>query len=116
MMTKRFLAALLAVTTVTTTIAVSVSPSYAAGPFVLSKQGNDKDFPTWHFGKATKLCIKNLNRSKTAGVTITPKAGGNQSERISVSAKKTKCINRQWGGAIINVANSSGPSVEVWTQ
>jgi hypothetical protein len=116
MITKRFLTALLAVTTVTTTIAVSISPSHAAGPYTFYEQGNDRDFPTWHLGQATKLCVKNLHSSKTAVVTVNPKVGGNQKERISVSAKKIKCINRHWAGAIINVINSNGTPVEVWSR
>ena len=116
MLKKGLLSGLLAVTTAMTTIAVNVMPSYAAGPYQLNQRGNDTDFPTWHAGKSTKLCVKNLDGGKSALVTVNVKAGGNHGEEVKVSRGKTKCINRYWAGAYINVVNSGETSVEVWTE
>lgn len=88
-------------------------PAKADGPYKLSERGNDRSFPTWQVGKSTKLCVENLDGGKSASVTVN---AGDAQEQVTVFPRATKCIDRHWAGIRINVVNSRGPSVKVWTE
>ncbi|MBI4785293.1 MAG: hypothetical protein HY785_28895 [Oscillatoriophycideae cyanobacterium NC_groundwater_1537_Pr4_S-0.65um_50_18] len=87
----------------------------AAGPYELRERGNDQDFPTWHVGRGTRLCVQNLDSQNSASVKVQAKAAA-PPEEIEVPASETRCIDRGWGGAIVNVANVRGIPVRVWTE
>jgi len=93
----------------------SASSALASGPYELIQRGNDQDFPTWHAGRTTKLCVENLHKEKPAAVKVQAKAAAGP-EEIEVPGGETKCIDRGWAGAIVNVVNVREVPVKVWTE
>lgn len=41
-----------------------------AGPNRLDAAGNNVSFPTWAFGKSTKLCVRSLDPNNYGAVTV----------------------------------------------
>ena len=88
-----------------------------AGPNRLDAAGNNVSFPTWAFGKSTKLCVRSLDPNNYGAVTV--QCGDAAAEQLGCGGGQSNCIDREWGGAYVNVVNSRNDMtvpVDVWTE
>ena len=88
-----------------------------AGPYTLNPEQGWGGIPTWHLGKSTKLCVQNLDASRSGQVYIkSSDASTPASEYVEVAPGGTTCIERYWAGIPINANNSGFTRVQVWTE
>ncbi len=90
-----------------------------AGPNTLQQHGNNVDYPTWGFGRTTKLAVQSLDPNHYATVTVHAGPLQTSSEDVGTTGGGTTVIERSWGGFPINVANSRNDRnvpVRVWTE
>jgi hypothetical protein len=79
----------------------------------LPNYGDNIDFRTWIFG-TTQLCVENIGG--TDGEAKVYAWVTSASEVVRVNPGGTECINRWWGGNLINVSNNSSSPLVVWTR
>jgi hypothetical protein len=73
--------------------------------------GQSTTFPTWKGEKNTRLCIRIERRGVIQG-SVQINAGANQ-EIVATKWGKTTCIERKWGGIMIEVIGRT--PMMVWT-
>ena len=82
-----------------------------AGPNRLDP-GESVEFPTWALGRSTRLCGKTVGRGQASKVRVN---AGSADEYFDVNNDGESCIDRNWAGIKIGVANAGDNVVEVWT-
>lgn len=105
-----FFTLLLGVAMITPIPLIATVQSARAAAAVYLNAGESTTFPTWAFGRHTRLCAQ----ASGGNATVRVNAGGSE-ESFSVSDGQTECISRNWGGIIIGVTNQRSSTVQVWT-
>ena len=82
-----------------------------AGPNIL-EYGDAVEYPTWQWPKNTRLYVENLDTHFPGKVTV---HAGIKQEDVVVYGGKTGYIDRDWAGVRIDVYNTGGPTMKVWT-
>src|SRR5882724_3903940 len=73
--------------------------------------GKNTTFPTWGFGRTTRLCAQSVD-NKGSKVLIKV---ANAQESVVVNLGQTNCIDRSWQAVPIVVINTGLGTIKVWT-
>jgi len=85
-----------------------------AGPNWLP-YGEALRYPTWQAGKTTRLSVQNADPRWPGKVHVSSPASF-ESEDVVVLGNTTTSIDRDWAGMYIDVRNTGGPDLTVWTE
>ena len=90
---------------------VTMVQSASAAEAVYLGAGQSTTFPTWAFGRSTRLCAQASGGETEVGVNA-----GNAEEALSVGGGQKVCIDRNWHGMVIGVTNQGSQQVGVSSQ
>ena len=67
-----------------------------AGPNTLQQHGHDVNYPTWGFGRATKLSVQSRDPNNYARVTVHAGPFSTSEEDVGTTGGGTTVIERSW--------------------